>query len=223
MPPTFRTVQLREMLAASWRLVKGSKTAILFGVLLLAMANLLAVMLSYIVSPGSPLDPPTLLNSLTVSLLGAAISSPILGGFALMALRRARGEAIDGGMVLSGTRFATRFLTYGLITTGLSLLVYPLPSLLGQLLWLVVGVLLTFTAYFIVDRELGAGQAMLASLAMVASNPGPVLGWIALGVALSFVAVLTLGIGLIWLLPFLAISNAMLYLAALPADPETGD
>ncbi len=216
----FQPVALRDVLSESASRLKGSKTSLLLGTALLILANLLALLLSTVVAPGSLLEPPTLLENVTTGLIGAVVSSPILGGFALMALKRARGQAIDPGMIMSGTRYATRFLTYGIITTGLSLLVWFLPALIGQLLWLVVGVLLTFTAYFIVDRDLGAGHAMLASLAMVLSNPAAVTGWMLLGVALSLAAVLTLGIGLIWLLPFLLISNAMLYLHALGEPAE---
>lgn len=219
--PPLRTVHLRDVLSETLTLLKGSKSAILLGVACLLLANMLAVLFSSIVAPGSLFGPPTLLDNVVLGLLGAVVSSPILGGFALMTLRRARGEPIDAGMIFRGTAFATRFLTYGLITTALSALTFVLPPLVGNLLWLGVGVLLTFTSYFIVDRDMGAGQAVTASLRMVAANLGPLLLWLLLGVALSVAAVLTLGIALIWVLPFLAVSNAMLYLHALGDEPAT--
>ena len=114
-------------------------------------------------------------------------------------------------MVFSGTRFATNFLVYGLFTTALSMLLSLLPFAFNQVIWLLLSALFSFTAFFIVDRDASVPEAIIASIRLVTTNLPVVLGWLLLGVGLSVVGVLTFGIGLIWIVPFVILSSALIY------------
>lgn len=209
--PQFNKVSFGDVLSDAYRLLKGSKTALLLAVIALIIASFIAFFLTNIIAPGWLSPNPGALDTLVANLLSVALSSPLLGGLALMSLERARGREIQGGMIFSGTRFATRFLVYGLFTTALSMLLSTLPFAFNQLIWLAISALFSFTAFFIVDREENVMQAIISSIDLVATNLAVVLGWLLLGVGLSLVGVLTLGIGLIWIVPFVILMSAMIY------------
>ena len=210
MPP-FNKVIFGAVLTDAYRLLKGSKTALLMAVIALIFATFIAFMLTNIVAPGWLSPTPSLLDTLVANLLSVVLTAPLLGGLALMTLERVRGHEIHGAMIFSGTRFATRFLMYGLFTTALSMLLSTLPFAFNQVIWLVISALFSFTAFFIVDRDADVMTAILASINLVAANLPVVLGWLLLGVGLSLVGVLTLGIGLIWIVPFVILSSALIY------------
>lgn len=220
MPP-FNKVIFGAVLTDAYRLLKGSKTALLMAVIALIFATFIAFMLTNIVAPGWLSPTPSLLDTLVANLLSVVLTAPLLGGLALMTLERVRGHEIHGAMIFSGTRFATRFLMYGLFTTALSMLLSTLPFAFNQVIWLVISALFSFTAFFIVDRDADVMTAILASINLVAANLPVVLGWLLLGVGLSLVGVLTLGIGLIWIIPFVILASALIYRHATDGT-ETG-
>ncbi len=207
----FNKVSLGAVLTDAYRLLNGSKTALLMAVVTLLIASFVAFFLTSFIAPGWLSTTPSALDSLVANLLSVALTAPLLGGFALMSLERARGQEIVGGMVFSGTRFATNFLVYGLFTTALSMLLSLLPFAFNQVIWLLLSALFSFTAFFIVDRDASVPEAIIASIRLVTTNLPVVLGWLLLGVGLSVVGVLTFGIGLIWIVPFVILSSALIY------------
>lgn len=215
----FNRVQLGDAMVDARQLLKGSKTALLLGAIAITGVAVLAVLIAGGIAPGVLSTDPSLLDNLLINLLSAALSAPLLGGFTIMSLVRARGGAISAALLFSGVRFATRFLVFGLFTTAVSLLFSALPWPLNQGLWLVLSALLSFTAYFIVDRDLGVTDAMALSVRLVASNPGAVLGWLGLSVVLSIAGVITLGIGLIWAVPYIFLLSALVYHHATAPEP----
>lgn len=216
----FNRVQFGDALTDSRRLLKGSKTALLIGSIAITGVAVLAVLLAGALAPGVLSTDPSLLDNLLINLISATFSAPLVGGFTLMSLVRARGGDISPAMLFSGISFATRFLVFGLITTAVSLLFSAFPWPFNQLLWLVLSALLSFTAYFIVDRDVGVTDAMGLSMRLVASNPGAVLGWLALSVVLTIAGVITFGIGLIWAVPYIFLLSATVYHLATAAGPD---
>ena len=85
-------------------------------------------------------------------------------------------------------------------------------GIISQLLFLAVAALISFTPHFMVDRGLQLQQALLQSARLVLLNPLALAGWLLLALLLIVLSAATLGIGLIWALPFIAISSAMFYL-----------
>jgi uncharacterized membrane protein len=73
----------------------------------------------------------------------------------------------------------------------------------GGVLALVVLAVSVATVPLIVDRDLGAGEAMRASLRAVAANPAPMLVWSALIVSITALGFATLLAGMVVLIPWL--------------------
>ncbi len=212
--PQLQRIALGAVLSQSFRLLKGSKSAILLASALLMVLTLVATLITAIFFPGIMSGSPSQLDSLAAALVSLLVTSPLLGGLIWMALTRARGEPIEVGMIRRGTPYATRFLSYGLVTGLLSFLMGILPGTIYQLLGLGVAALISFTPHFMVDRDLQLPEALVLSARLVLLNPLAMLGWLMLAVLLLVASFFTLGIGLIWTLPFVAVSSAMFYLHA---------
>lgn len=195
------------MLAQSWRLARTALLPLLAASFIVFVPAFLAGSLSGLLFPGLN----QLLLTLAAGLLGVAFTAPLLGGLYLLSLRRARGEEVAAAMVFSGRSYGTRILSYGIVLVFLSLLPELFGLLAGQLLLLAGQVLFIFTGFFITDRELPAGQALLASARLVLGMPVTMLLWLLTGILSGVAAVLTLGIGLLWLLPLSLVLTAALY------------
>lgn len=210
----FNKISLSDVIAASRPLMRGRKGALLLASLIMIATIYLSVLLAAALAPQVLSPQPGLLDNLMVSIISIVLAAFLLGGMARMSLEAARGNPIRGSMIFSGFPYATRFLTYGLLTAALSVLYVFLPFPLNDAVSYLIGTMLYFSIYFIVDRDSGVLQAIGSSLRLVAANPGAVLLWMLLGLVLAVLGALTLGIGLIWIIPFITISNAMIYVQA---------
>lgn len=209
---TLARVKLGDVLRDSLRLLKGSKSAILLGSAAVLLLSFIATLIASAFFPGIRTGLPNPLESLAAGLSSLLLTSLLLGGLVNMALSRARGGPIQAGMVLSGTRFATRMLQYGLLTMLGTYLLNLWPGLVVQLIGLALSALISFTPHFMVDRDLQLTEAIAASARLVLHNPLQLLGWLMLSVLLIVLSIFTFGVGLIWTLPFIAVSSAMFYL-----------
>lgn len=205
-------VALGQVLLDSLRLLKGSKAAILLASAAVVLLSFIATLIASLFFPGIRTGLPNQLESLAAGLASLLLTSLLLGGLINMALVRARSGLIEAGMVSSGTRFATRMLQYGLLTLLGSYLLGMWPGLVPQLLGLALAALISFTPHFMVDRDLQLPEALAASARLVLRNPLQLFGWLVLAVGLILLSALSFGIGLIWALPFIALSSAMFYL-----------
>lgn len=219
---TFRRVALGAVIGDSLRLLKGSKTAILLGSAAVLLLSFIATLIASVFFPGIRSGLPNALESLAAGLASLLATSFLLGGLVKMALIRARTGPIEAGMVMSGTRFATRMLQYGLLTMLGSYVLGLWPGIVPQLIGLVLSALISFTPHFMVDRELLLPEALRASAQLVIRNPLQLLGWLLLAVALIVISILSFGVGLIWALPFVAVSSAMFYVHASDSSFTTG-
>lgn len=210
----FNKVSLGDVIGESLALMRGRKGALLLASLVMVASIYLSVLLAAALSPQAPSPEPGLLDNIMVSVISIVLAAFLLGGMARMSLEAARGNPIRGSMIFSGFPYATRFLSYGLLTAALSVLYVFLPFPLNDAMSYLIGTILYFSVYFIVDRKAGVLQAIGSSLRLFASNPGTILLWMLLGLLLAVLGVLTLGIGLIWIMPFITISNAMIYVHA---------
>jgi len=205
--PEFRPVSFGPALRSAWQLARGSLLTLLVAAFVVFLPATLAGVVSGLLFP----DVPPIMLIVAAGLLGVAFTAPLLGGLNLLTLERARGGEVAPGMVFSGRAYGTRILSYGIVLVVLALLPELLGPAVGQPLLLVGQVLLIFTAFFIVDRELPAGQAMLASVRLAVSMPGTMLLWLLLSAVFGVVAAFTFGIGLIWLIPLSLVLTATLY------------
>ncbi|MDR3094104.1 MAG: DUF975 family protein [Bacteroidales bacterium] len=135
--------------------------------------------------------------------------SPVVGyGLVAVFLRSFRGEAIDVGNLFIGFR------SYGKVL-GVMLLTF-LYTALWTLLFIVPGIIKAYsyamTAYILHDDPtVGADEAIERSKAMMNGHKAKLflldvsfIGW-------GLLCILTLGIGLLWLLPYMQTARAAFY------------
>ena len=87
------------------------------------------------------------------------------------------------------------------IATAIGIVLCILPGL-------VVAILCAFTTAFVVDRGLGAVEAIKASIDLVRNNIGATLLWILLAIVTALVGAILCGIGLLVAIPVIVVSQA---------------
>lgn len=210
--PSSITFLLSPLIQPARDLIKGSK-ATTFLVMLASVASVVAyVLLTTDLSGGpqpvpDPRDPSNLVDAIVPMLLGAVFAPAVVA----IGLERSAGRPVTFAGVMAYARFAPHFFILGAI--GFLTQFFLLSALwpLQQLFNVAFSVLTQFAAFYVVDAGLGAFAALGASLRLVAANLGQVLLLFLLNVALGFLGVVTLGIGLIWIVPFSTILTALVY------------
>ncbi len=209
MPPIFR---LSPLIQPARDLIKGSK-ATTFLVMLAFMATITAyVFLTTDLSRGptpvpDPRDPSNLIDAIIPMLIGSVFTPAITG----IGLERAAGRPVSFAGAMAYARFAPHFFilgAFGFLTQFFLLSTFwPLQQLFN----VSFSVLTQFAAFFVAGSGLGAFAALGASLQLVTANFGQVLLLLLLNVMLGILGVITLGIGLIWVVPFTTILTALIY------------
>jgi len=190
----------------SWRLIKGMKAsfwgaAIVIGLIYLAVSMMGGIILVLI--GGAP---NAIVKQVFNSFLGV-LMTPFMMGLQMMCVRRALGAPVS---------FATAFSYFPKAGTAMvaSLLVMLL-SYLGIVLLIIPGIYLavayTLTTTLICDRELGAWDAMETSRAAITHKWWRVFGLMIVVGLLTAVSMIGLLIPLIWTIPWLFMSTAVLY------------
>lgn len=148
------------------------------------------------------------------------IGAPLALGVAMFSLRLARDQEAEFSNVFDGFRhFGTALLAYFLMVLGV---------LIGMLLLIVPGIILGLglsQTFFILadDPEMGAVDALKKSWEMM---DGHKVDYFVLGIRfipLMFLCILTLGIGFLWLAPYVQVTFANFYDALRSAKDPIDD
>lgn len=138
--------------------------------------------------------------------LVALVSAPFAGAFAAFGLRRAAGLHLDYGFVFRYARFFAAFLTLELLSFAIAWLTFSTVPLLLLAIAAAGSVVAPFVPLFMVDREMGPIQAVVAAANLVAGNLGQSVLLLLISIAAGLATSLTFGIAGLWLLPLLAIA-----------------
>lgn len=157
--------------------------------------------------------------SMTVSLLFSAISwavqLAIQSGIIRASLNLTRGQSIDIGSSFNGINWANVLLTSILI--GIGTFIGLILCILPGIIWIF---LTSYSLYFVVDRDMGAVDAIKASINLVKDNFGVlILFWLAT-VAAYIVGACLCGVGLLVAIPVVVIAQAYTF-RTLTGDPVT--
>lgn len=231
-------IEIKSILKSSWSLVAGSKRAF-FATLLAFIA--LEVLLLTIKTELDRFIPHPALTNLVIFVLTAFVVSPLVAGFMMMGVKRARDQAIHwkNGFAyynqigrLFVAYLTAAFLTYigfliaVFVLFGLTTLVlhFFTPAmvirylLLGLIAVVLLGVFFALTALFsfsvilTAERKTAPFKAPFRSAKMVWPHLTK-MGLLLLSLVLiNIVGALLLGFGLIWTLPLLYISLGQAYL-----------
>ena len=199
--------ELADVLNEAWALTKGSKL-VLFGAWLLTLllsfaGNLVTALLAAADMPGVGVI------SGVLSLASVAVTYAVNGGMFVYAIKRAAGD--------ESASFEDIFSCFGILLPIIGLmLLYMLLGMLGMLLFIIPGVYLiigyAMALPLKVERGLGIWEALETSRKTVHHNWFKVAAtMLVAGLAMGFGTIFTLGIGLIWLMPFMLLVSAVMY------------
>lgn len=205
--------RIGELLSESWRRVKGSKGLIIGAVLIYAVAatiinSVLGAALGFI---GMQADPENLASMLAgqfvISILGAAVTYPLLAGLLMIGIRRAADQAFNFDLAFSGFKNPLP-----IIITGVLMLVLIYAACLLLLLpgiYLMIAYALALP--LVIERGLSPWQALETSRKAISQHWFKVFGLnLVLGLIVGLSAI-PLGIGMIWTVPLWTIANGVLY------------
>jgi uncharacterized membrane protein len=143
-----------------------------------------------------------------VPLLGLIISGPMAVGFAIFSLNIARGEEAKLEQIFDG------FKNFGNTVGAYILMVIFI--MLWMLLLIVPGIIAAIAysqTFFILaeDREIGPMEALKKSRDMMDGYKWKYFEMSLIFFGLSLLCILTLGIGFLWLIPYMQVSYANFY------------
>jgi len=205
-------ISIGEILSEAWRRTKGNKGTIWLGLLLYVVAAAVISFVAGMIS-GYPVFNPTAavgasgMSQLIYQLLVTVASAPLAAGLMMIGVKIARDDNVSGTEVFAHfdkilPLALGMILMYILCAIGLVLLVLPGIYLL---------VAYTLTLPLIVDKGLGPWQALETSRKAITKHWFPFFGFLIVCLLLYIAGALPLLIGLIWVLPLLAIALGIVY------------
>jgi len=199
-----------DALGYGWARFRGSPRTYVLGVLLLVAGLVVAAAAGALVQTAmvdvtSGLGISLLAGAVAVALL--VLAAQVLGaGFLRGALGVTEGRPFEAREVL-GTEGVGRVVTTGLVIAA--------GTFLGSLLCYLPGLALAFltqwSLYFVIDRGLGPGAAIRASVDLVTSRLTESLVWFVVGGLVVAAGAALCGVGLLVALPVVLLGGAYTY------------
>lgn len=200
--------EVGHAIAVARGLMKGTKRHVLVTGLLVAVAEFVVGRLwGPDASAGGP-------ASWWYHLVMGVVSGAALLAYASLGLAVAAGERLSASRAF---RELHRLPAVLLVTLPLSLLFMYLHGASGAGWWLLLGLVavpMGFWPLYLVDRDLDPVRAIARSFALVFANLGGYLRYVLLSALLGGLVGLTLGVAVIWVLPFLVIAPAVMFAMA---------
>ncbi|MCK7458575.1 hypothetical protein [Idiomarina aminovorans] len=199
-------LSIRQVLEQSFNLTKSNLVSLLGGFLLLLSINVVMVLVLMNVFSIERIE-----NSMEIqffsSMLQAVISAPLLGGLMLMGIKHSIGINTRTADVFNGFNSMVPLITVAVISTLLSVIASTVFSLLhpnlGILVSLYITVILTFAMPLVVERGTGPLNALFYSIKITHFKLPKFILLFLIIAGLLLVAIIPLGLGLIWMLPMI--------------------
>lgn len=201
-----------DLISESWQRVNGTKGIIFGGFIIFYVVMLIATTVLGFVFGALGIISETSVTSMMIgqfliSILGSALTYPLLAGVNLVGIRRAADQPISFNDVFKGLGLfvpllITALLMNVLVYVGLMLLIIP---------GLYLSIAYVLAVPLVIERGLSPWQALETSRKAITQHWFKIFGlFIVLGLII-IVSAIPLGIGLIWTLPLAIISMGALY------------
>ena len=208
-------LDLQGVLKEGWQQTRRTG----FG-LALAIAGVMAIWIllsntlltPYVAREGGDMD-----MALILSLLATVIMSPMTSSLDMLGLQQSVGVRARPSQVFDFFRHFLRLGSLSLLGSLITSLFGPLFELLGVPVMLafipsaLVGMGLVFTVPLVLERGLSPAQAMLVSLKLFARGWPSIVLLHGVMLALFFLALIPMGLGLIWVAPLYFNCKGILY------------
>lgn len=212
-----------EAIKYGWTKFSKNLGPFLIGALIVGLISIVFSLLGQVIargifdtSPTTTLNPSTgavsveragfftsLLANGVVSFIGQVITTLAAAGLLKMGF-----DAVDGKEVSIGTMFEG----WDKLQVLIASLIVGAATFIGIVLCVIPGIIVAFltafTTAFVVDRKLGAVEAIKASFDLIKANVGPVILWFLLSFVCVVVGAIACGVGLLVAIPVVVISQA---------------
>jgi uncharacterized membrane protein len=224
-----------DAIAYGWNKFKANPAPLLVGtVILLVVSGVISFLTNLVAAGIFESDPTTTINSdgtiefdggsgffarllvsMVVSLIVGLVAQLIVAGLIKGAL-----DTVDGKPVSVGSMFDGWDKGKVLVAAIIVSVATAIGTLLCYLPGLVVGFLLSYTVFFVVDRDMAPMDAIKASYSFVTGNLGSTLVYYILGVLVVIAGAILCGVGLLAAVP-IAILGAAYTFRRLQNQPVT--
>lgn len=206
------SISIGEIIGEAWRRTKGNKGTIWLALILYIVAFVVVSFVAGMITGYSAFDieqqaGASFTSTISYQILVNLIAAPLTAGMMMIGIKIARDEKTSATEVFAHfdkllPLVVANILMTILVTIGLFLLVLP-----G--IYLAVAYMLTLP--LIVDKNLGPWQALETSRKAITKHWFAFFGFLIVAVLLYVAGALPLLIGLIWVLPLLAIAFGVVY------------
>ncbi|MEK1904214.1 MAG: hypothetical protein AAAB13_00410 [Pseudomonas sp.] len=201
-----------DLLSDAWQRVKGTKGIIfggfvIFYVAMIIVTTILSAILGAIGILGETSATNLIIGQFAVSIIGSALTYPLLAGLNIVGIRRAADQPVSFNDIFSTLG---RFVPLAVTALLMTVLVY-----IGTLLLIIPGIYLG-VAYLlaiplVAERGLTPWQALETSRKAISQHWFKAFFlFLALGLIMAL-SIIPLGVGLIWTMPLFVISVGVLY------------
>lgn len=207
-------LDLPRLFKEAWRLTLSSRLALFFAILAVIGLTLLSFRL---VAFSGLLDGHAFAQDMLVTLVIAALLSPISSSLDMLGLRRALGGRVKPSMIFDYWGHFVVLAQTSLLINGIKGLIESLVMHMGvSETWLMIPIAcfsmtMLYTIPLVLERGLSPARAMLTSFRLFIKGWSQLVLIYAVLVALFVLAMLPLGLGLIWMMPFYLIMNGLIY------------
>lgn len=192
------------VLREAWRLTRGVKRVFLAALLIFSLYGLLINFLigTYRAEP----------ISLVQGLLLALGYAPLVGGFAMLAARRAAGLPVALATLFAYTNATLPIALVSMVLATLNWLAdLVLPFAASVAFSSLLAIFSAMTVYLIADRKMGPFAALAASLQASAHKALTLVSLFVVIILIVALSALPLGLGLIWTLPMTSLALGVVY------------
>jgi len=197
-----------DVIGEAWKKTDGMKGPFWgAAIIILVIVAVVGAVLGIFTAGLSSGHQPGVLSRLIVQLIITAVAYPLMAGIIMMGIRRSVDLPISFGLAFSYFGFTGTIIVAGLLMTILTTIGYLLLLLPG--IYLALAYMLAIP--LIVEKKLGAWQAMEASRRAITHHWFKVFFLFILMMLIIGVSMIPLGLGLIWTYPMMINIMGILY------------
>jgi len=214
-------ISMTGTMGEAWRNVKGFKLKCLVAFLLYFIV---AIVVGFISLPvifgltaiGADVNTASIVGSAIQMVASLAIMTMFMG-IHIMGMRHAQNKSVSAGSIFGYfNRAPTILLCY---------LIMMIMIMLGMVLLIIPGIYLmiayAFAMPLVVEKHMSAWRALETSRKALTGKWFPMFGLMLLMMLVNSLAMLTLGIALIWTIPWSVLTMSMVYTKLFGAEPHT--
>lgn len=207
-------LDLPKLFKEAWRLTLSGRFVLFFAILAVIGMTFLSFRL---VAYTGLLNGNAFALDMLITLIVAALLSPISSSLDMLGLRRALGGRVKPSMIFDYWGHFVVLAQTSLLINGIKGLIESLVMHMGMSeTWLMIPVAcfsmtMLYTIPLVLERRLSPARAMLTSFRLFIKGWPQLVLIYAVLVALFVLAMLPLGLGLIWMMPFYLIVNGLIY------------